>query len=91
MKKYIALLLCVLMVATCFVGCGKQEEPVDLVVWTSYAEGTPAYDVAFEKAAEFYSGTSFTRLFETIYSGDGCLRCGNRCGSLSRPTTSSLL
>ena len=53
MKKYIALLLCVLMVATCFVGCGKQEEPVDLVVWTSYAEGTPAYDVAVEKAAEF--------------------------------------
>ena len=53
MKRYIALLLCVLMVATCFVGCGKKEEEVDLVVWTSYAEGTPAYDVAVEKIAEF--------------------------------------
>ncbi|MBP3634363.1 MAG: carbohydrate ABC transporter substrate-binding protein [Oscillospiraceae bacterium] len=53
MKKYIALLLCVLMIATCFVGCGKKEEKVDLVVWTAYAEGTPAYEVAVEKIAEF--------------------------------------
>jgi len=53
MKKYIALLLCIVMVASCFVGCGKKEEPVDLVVWTSYAEGTPAYEVAVEKIAEF--------------------------------------
>ena len=53
MKKYIALLLCLLMIVTCFVGCGKKEEEVDLVVWTSYAEGTPAYDVAVEKIAEF--------------------------------------
>ena len=53
MKKYIALLLCVLMVASCFVGCGKKEEPVDLVVWTAYAEGTPSYEVAVQKIAEF--------------------------------------
>ena len=52
MKKLIALALCILMVATCFVGCAK-EEPVDLVVWTNKAEGTPAYDVTVEKIAEF--------------------------------------
>ena len=54
MKKYIALLLCLLMVVSCFVGCGKKEdETVDLVVWTSYEEGTPTYDVANEYIAKF--------------------------------------
>lgn len=54
MKKYLALLLCLLMMVSCFVGCGKKDEnDVDLVVWTSYTEGTPAYDVALEKIAEF--------------------------------------
>ena len=38
----IAMLLCLLMIVGCFVGCGKKaEEEVDLVIWTSYAEGTP--------------------------------------------------
>ena len=54
MKKYIALALCLLMIVSCFVGCGKKEnEDVDLVVWTAYAEGTPSYEVACEKIAEF--------------------------------------
>ncbi len=54
MKKYIALILCLLMVVSCFVGCGKkEEEPVDLVVWTAYEEGTPTYDVANEMIAKF--------------------------------------
>ena len=53
MKKCVALVLCLLVVVSCFVGCGKQEEEYDLVVWTAYAEGTPAYEVACEKIAEF--------------------------------------
>ena len=53
MKKYIALVLCLLMVVSCFVGCGKKEEDYDLVVWTAYAEGTPAYDVACEAIRAF--------------------------------------
>ena len=54
MKKYIALILCVLMVVGCFAGCGKkEEEAADLVVWTAYSEGTPAYDVANEYIAKF--------------------------------------
>jgi len=53
MKKYIALILCLLMIVSCFVGCGKKEENYDLVVWTKYAEGTPAYDVAVEMIEKF--------------------------------------
>ena len=54
MKKYIALLLCLVMIVSCFVGCGKKEdENVDLVVWTAYEEGTPTYDVANEYIAKF--------------------------------------
>ena len=54
MKKYIALLLCLLLIVSCFVGCGKkEEEAVDLVVWTGYEEGTPTFDVANEMIAKF--------------------------------------
>ena len=53
MKRIIALTLCLLMVVSCFVGCGKKEEDYDLVVWTHYEEGTPTYDVAVEKIAAF--------------------------------------
>ena len=54
MKKFIALTLCLLMVVSCFVGCGKkEEEAVDLVVWTGYEEGTPTYDVVNEMIAKF--------------------------------------
>ena len=53
MKKLIVLTLCLMMIVSCFVGCGKKSEAVDLVVWTAYAEGTPAYEVAVEKIAEF--------------------------------------
>ena len=54
MKKYIALLLCVLMIVSCFVGCGKKEEEADLVVWTDYDEGITPVDEAFLAAvAEF--------------------------------------
>ena len=80
MKKYLALLLCVLMLVSCFVGCGKkEEEKVDLVVWTSYAEGTPTYEVAMEKIAEFeesrgvklevkHYGTDLTQILPTALS-----------------------
>ncbi|MBP3633421.1 MAG: carbohydrate ABC transporter substrate-binding protein [Oscillospiraceae bacterium] len=53
MKRLVALSLCVLMIAACFVGCGKKEAEVDLVVWTGYEVGTPTYDVAVEKIEEF--------------------------------------
>ncbi|MBP3634681.1 MAG: extracellular solute-binding protein [Oscillospiraceae bacterium] len=53
MKRMALLLLCVLLIASCFAGCGKKEEPVDLVVWTAYAEGTPSYEVAVQKIEEF--------------------------------------
>ncbi|MBP3634364.1 MAG: extracellular solute-binding protein [Oscillospiraceae bacterium] len=54
MKKYIALALCLIMIVSCFVGCGKKaDEEVDLVVWTNKAEGTPAYDVTVEMIEKF--------------------------------------
>ncbi len=55
MKRYIALLLALLLMVACFVGCGKQEETSepDLVVWTAYAEGTPSYEVACEMIEKF--------------------------------------
>lgn len=53
MKKYLAMVLCLLVLVSCFTGCGKKEDEVDLVVWTKYAEGTPAYDVAVEKIKAF--------------------------------------
>jgi len=37
MKKWIAMLLAVLMVAACFVGCGKKEEKTITVGYTLYA------------------------------------------------------
>lgn len=56
MKKVIALVLCFLMIATCFVGCGKKVEEKgepDLVVWTAYEEGTPSYEAAVEQIEKF--------------------------------------
>ncbi|MBQ9967252.1 MAG: carbohydrate ABC transporter substrate-binding protein [Oscillospiraceae bacterium] len=58
MKKIIALTLCVLMIVSCFVGCGKQEASgPDLVVWTAYEVGTPTYDVAEEAINAFREKT----------------------------------
>lgn len=69
MKKLIALVLCMLMILTCFVGCAEETEAPatevttetaerpyegqELNVWTGYVEGTPTWEAANEYIAKF--------------------------------------
>jgi len=61
MKKLICILLCVLMLSTMFVGCGKKEDDgITLVYWSSLYDGTPAAEVLKDLAKEFKEETGAT-------------------------------
>ena len=61
MKKLICILLCVAMLSTMFVGCGKkQEEGITLVYWSSLYDGTPGAEVLKQLAKEFKEETGAT-------------------------------
>ena len=66
MKKVIALLLCVILAASCFAGCKKNDEPVvqdvsfegqKLVVYTDLTDGDEAHTAYMEQVSKFCEQT----------------------------------